>query len=55
MDIKGLEDKRGKAKEIELMTEKEQLEVQMKLLKIENDRLKMEIDFLKKLEEIERR
>ncbi|KKY00851.1 transposase [Paraclostridium benzoelyticum] len=52
---KGLEDKRGKAKEIELMTEKEQLEVQMKLLKIENDRLKMEIDFLKKLEEIERR
>ncbi|MDO7203767.1 helix-turn-helix domain-containing protein [Paraclostridium bifermentans] len=44
---KGLEDKRGKAKEIELMTEKEQLEVQMKLLKIENDRLKMEIDFLK--------
>lgn len=52
---KGLEDKRGKAKELESMTEKEQLEMQMKLLKVENDRLKMEIDFLKKLEEIERR
>jgi transposase-like protein len=52
---KGLEDKRGKTKEVESMTEKEQLEMQMKLLKVENERLKMEIDFLKKLEEIERR
>ncbi|MGL5713914.1 MAG: helix-turn-helix domain-containing protein [Paraclostridium sp.] len=52
---KGLEDKRGKAKEVESMTAKEQLEMQMKLLKIENERLKMEIDFLKKLEEVERR
>ncbi|MCU9810233.1 MAG: transposase [Paraclostridium dentum] len=52
---KGLEDKRGKTKDIASMTDKEQLEMQMKLLKIENERLKMEIDFLKKLEEIERR
>lgn len=51
----GLEDRRGKAKEIESMDEKEKLGVQMKLLKAENERLKMEVDFLKKLEQIERR
>ncbi|MDK2564099.1 helix-turn-helix domain-containing protein [Romboutsia sedimentorum] len=51
----GLEDRRGKTKEVESLTEKEKLEMQMKLLKAENERLKMENDFLKKSEEIERR
>lgn len=41
-------DNRGKSKNIEEMSEKEKLESQ-------NKRLEMENDFLKKLEEIERR
>lgn len=51
----GLEDRRGKAKPLESMDEKEKLEMQTKLLKAENERLKMEVAFLKKLKKMERR
>ena len=50
-----LVDNRGKSKDIEEMSNKEKLEAQIKLLKAQNKRLEMENDFLKKLEEIERR
>ena len=50
-----LVDRRGKHRTFEELTESEKLDAQLKLLKAENRRLKMENDFLKKLEEIERR
>lgn len=37
------------------MTEMEKLEAENRLLRAENERKQMEIDFLKKLKEIERR
>lgn len=50
-----LVDRRGKNKPFEKLTESERFSAQLKLLEAENRRLKMENDFLKKLEEIERR
>ena len=50
-----LVDRRGKNKLFEELSESEKLSAQLKLLEAENRRLKMENDFLKKLEEIERR
>ncbi|AKA72129.1 helix-turn-helix domain-containing protein [Clostridium scatologenes] len=50
-----LSDQRGKRKSPNEMSETEKLAVQLKLLEAENNRLKMENDFLKKLDEIERR
>ena len=50
-----LVDRRGKNKSFEQLTEAERFSAQLKLLEAENRRLKMENDFLKKLEEIERR
>ena len=50
-----LVDRRGKNKAFEELSESEKFSVQLKLLQAENRRLKMENDFLKKLEEIERR
>ena len=50
-----LMDRRGKRKEAAELTESEKLSVQLKLIESENTRLKMEIDFLKKLKEVERR
>lgn len=50
-----LVDRRGKNKAFEELTESERFSAQLKLLEAENRRLKMENDFLKKLEEIERR
>jgi len=50
-----LVDRRGKHKEFEELSESEKFAAQLKLLESENRRLKMENDFLKKLEEIERR
>ena len=50
-----LVDRRGKNKPFEELTESEKFSAQLKLLEAENRRLKMENDFLKKLEEIERR
>ena len=50
-----LVDRRGKNKDFEELSEAEKFSAQLKLLEAENRRLKMENDFLKKLEEIERR
>ncbi|NFA44599.1 transposase [Clostridium botulinum] len=48
-------DRRGKRKEAINLSESEKLSMQLKLIEAENKRLKMENDFLKKLEQIERR
>ena len=53
--VSGLQDRRGKRKSEDEMSEVEKLRVQNKLLKAENRRKQMEIDLLKKLDEIERR
>ncbi|TJY37547.1 transposase [Cohnella pontilimi] len=50
-----LQDRRGKRKTEEEMSEVEKLKAQNKLLQAENRRQQMEIDFLKKLDEIQRR
>lgn len=52
--VEGLIDKRGKAKEEAEMTELDKLRAQNQLLEAENRQKQMEIDFLKKLQEIER-
>jgi hypothetical protein len=53
--IEALQDKRGKRKTVDKMSEVEKLRAQNTLLEAKNKRQQMEIDFLKKLEEIERR
>lgn len=53
--IEGLKDKRGHHKSLDEMSELERLRAENKLLKAEKERAEMEISFLKKLEEIERR
>lgn len=53
--IEGLRDRRGKRKAKEDMTEIEKLRAENKLLKAEKKHAEMELSFLKKLEEIERR
>lgn len=53
--VEALQDRRGKRKDENEMSELEKLKAQNKLLEAENRRKQMEIDFLKKLEEIERR
>ena len=53
--IDGLVDKRGKNKTKDEMTELERLRVENKLLKAQNRRQELEMAFLKKLDEIERR
>lgn len=50
-----LQDKRGKRKSEDEMTEVEKLKAQNKLLEAENRRKQIEIDLLKKLEELDRR
>ncbi len=50
-----LVDRRGKHKSFEALSETEKVAARFKLLEAENRRLKMENDFLKKLQEIERR
>jgi transposase-like protein len=52
--VEALQDRRGKRKTIDEMSEIEKLRAQNKLLEAKNKRQQMEIDFLKKLEEIER-
>lgn len=49
-----LQDRRGKSKSEDKMSEVETLRAQNKLLEAENRRKQMEIDLLKKLEELER-
>ncbi|GAA0382549.1 hypothetical protein GCM10008968_43150 [Bacillus horti] len=53
--VTALQDKRGKRKAEDDMTEVEKLMAQNKLLEAENRRKQMEIDLLKKLKELERR
>lgn len=53
--VEGLQDRRGKRKSEDKMSEVEKLRAENKLLAAENRRKQMEIDLLKKLEEIERR
>jgi len=53
--VEALQDKRGKRKGLEELSEIEKLKAENKLLEAKNKRQQMEIDFLKKLEEIERR
>jgi Transposase and inactivated derivatives len=53
--VEALQDRRGKRKDENEMSELEKLKAQNKLLEAENRRKQMEIDFLKKLDEIERR
>lgn len=53
--VEALQDKRGKRKSEDQMSEVEKLRAQNKLLQAENLRKQMEIDLLKKLDEIERR
>lgn len=53
--IDGLLDQRGRAKPESEMTELEKLRAENRLLKAQNKRQEMEMNFLKKLDEIERR
>ncbi|MDT2259965.1 helix-turn-helix domain-containing protein [Paenibacillus larvae] len=53
--VDALQDRRGKRKSEDEMSEVEKLRAQNKLLQAENRRKQMEIDLLKKLDEIERR
>lgn len=52
--VGALQDRRGKSKSEDEMSELEKLRAQNKLLEAENRRKQMEIDLLKKLDEIER-
>ena len=53
--IEGLLDQRGRTKPESEMTELEKLRAENRLLKAQNKRQEMEMNFLKKLDEIERR
>lgn len=53
--LDALTDKRGTRKKTDDMSETEKLTAQLKLLEAENKRLQMEVGFLKKLKEVERR
>ena len=53
--IDALRDNRGKRKEPNELSELERLRAEVKILKAQKERAEMEVSFLKKLEEIERR
>ena len=53
--VETLRDKRGKRKNPDDRNELEKLHAEIKILKAEKERAEMEVSFLKKLEEIERR
>jgi transposase len=50
-----LKNRRGRSKNVEELTPEEKMKLQMRRIEKENDCLRVENDFLKKLEEIERR
>lgn len=53
--IEALQDRRGRTKKEEEMTEVEKLRAENRILRAEKERAEMEASFLKKLSEIERR
>ena len=53
--LKMLTDRRGKRRPVDEMTEAEQLRAEVKMLVAENRRKEMEIEILKKVQEVERR
>ena len=53
--VEALRDNRGKRKNPDEMSELERLRAEVKILRAEKERAEMEVSFLKKLEEIERR
>lgn len=53
--IDGLQDRRGKRKEAEMLTETERLQAELKMERAKNKQLELENRVLKKLKEIERR
>ena len=53
--VEALRDKRGKRKNPDDMSELEKLRAEVKILRAEKERAEMEVSFLKKLKEIERR
>lgn len=53
--IEGLYDRRGKSKKTSQLSDIEKLKAENRLLKAQTQQQQMEIDFLKKLDEIERR
>ena len=53
--INALRDNRGKRKAPNELSELERLRAEVKILKAQKERAEMEVSFLKKLEEIERR
>ena len=53
--VEALKDRRGRTKPLEEMSELERLRAENKILRAEKERAEMEVSFLKKLGEIERR
>ena len=53
--IEALQDRRGKRKAADSLTEIEKLRAELKLEKAKRQKTEMELSFLKKLDEIERR
>jgi transposase len=53
--VDGLQDNRGKRKMDDTLTEIERLQAELKLEKAKRQKAEMEVSFLKKLDEIERR
>lgn len=53
--LEGLQDHRGKKKSLEEMSELERLRMENKILRVEKERVEMEVAFLKKIEATERR
>ena len=53
--VDALQDRRGRSKPVEEMSELEKLRAENRILRAEKERAEMEASFLKKLDEIERR